>query len=242
MPLIRISVCDGVSHFTPCGIWCTTGCEKPSDRFNLSPCACALYPTPTKVSFFSKPLVTPLTMLLTKARSVPDMALASRLSSAAWKVSVPSWLLTFTSEDKRCDKAPNGPFTVICSAEIVASAPFGSAIGILPTRDILHSLGHVANDFAAHAGGARLAVRHDALRSRYNRHSQAVHNIRNIVLALVNAQARTGDTLQALNHRATGIVFQTDLQFGFAAGFGHGEIFDIALILEHMCNRDLHFG
>src|SRR4051794_6860863 len=101
-------------------------------------------------------------MLLTSARSVPDIALASRLSLAASNFSVPLSFCTFTKPVKDWDSEPKGPFTVICSALMVASAPFGSAIGILPTRDILRSLGHVANNFATDTGCARFAIGHDA--------------------------------------------------------------------------------
>ena len=37
VPLRTISVCTGVSTLTPLGIMCTIGCEKPSERFSLSP-------------------------------------------------------------------------------------------------------------------------------------------------------------------------------------------------------------
>ncbi|MNH40840.1 hypothetical protein D3C79_1022190 [compost metagenome] len=49
----------------PAGISKFTGCEKPMARFSLEPEAAALKPTPISVSFFSKPLVTPVTMLFT---------------------------------------------------------------------------------------------------------------------------------------------------------------------------------
>ena len=71
-------------------------------------------------------------------------------------------------------------------AAIRGSVTFGSATGILPTRDILCSLGDVANDFATDTGCARFAIRHHALGCRDNRHAEAIHDIRNIVLALVD--------------------------------------------------------
>ena len=59
------------------------------------------------------PCVTPLTMLLTSARSVPDIALASRLSLAGSNVSVPLSFSTFTRPLRAWDSVPSGPFTVI---------------------------------------------------------------------------------------------------------------------------------
>src|ERR1700693_5085891 len=152
-------------------------------------------------------------MLLTSARNVPDIALASRLSLAGAKLSVPALLMTLTSPFKDCDSVPSGPFTVICAASIVASAPAGSAIGILPTRDILHSLGDVANNFATDTDCARFAVSHDASGGRYDCHAQAIHYIRDIIFVLVDAQPWTGDALQALDNGTAGIIFQADLQF-----------------------------
>jgi len=63
---------------------------------SLLPWAAALYPTPTNVSFFSKPLVTPTTMLLTNWRMVPLIALASRDSLAGKKVMLAAsfWMVT----------------------------------------------------------------------------------------------------------------------------------------------------
>src|SRR5512146_3283269 len=49
-PLITISVGVGHSTLTPAGISLTTGCEKPTCRFSLLPCAWARNPTPTGVA------------------------------------------------------------------------------------------------------------------------------------------------------------------------------------------------
>src|SRR4051812_24391711 len=181
-------------------------------------------------------------MLLTSARSVPDIALASRLSSTASNFSVPLSFCTLTWPVRRCDNVPSGPLTMICSALMVASAPFGSAIGILPTRDILHSLSDVANHFATDTGCARFAVSHDASRRRHDRHTQTVHHVGNVVLALVNTQAGTGYALEALNHRTAGIVLEADLEFRLAGVLGNSKIFDITLILQHGGDSHLDLG
>src|SRR5690606_19830919 len=151
-------------------------------------------------------------MLLTSARSVPDMALASRDSLAGSNLSVPSSLATLTKPFSGWLSVPNGPFTVICSALKDASTPLGSAMGILPTRDILHSLRYVANHFATDTGCACFTVGHHALRRRHDRHAQAVHHAGDLILALVDTQARTGHALKTLDYRTAGIIFQTNLQ------------------------------
>src|SRR5882757_7985058 len=115
---------------------------------------------------------------------------------------------------------------------MVASAPLGSAIGILPTRDILHSLGDVANNFATDTGCARFAVSHDTFRGRHDGHAQTVHDVWNIIFALVDAQARTGYALQALNDGTAGIIFQTDFQLCLAGSLCHGEVFNVTLVTQ----------
>src|SRR5450830_83334 len=152
-------------------------------------------------------------MLLTRARKVPVIALASRPSLAGEKLKVPLSFAIATKPFKLCVNTPIAPFTVICSAEIAISAPAGSAIGILPTRDILHSLGDVANNFATDTGCARFAVSHHALRGRNNCHAQAVHNIRDVIFTLVDTQPWTGHALQALDNGTTGVILQANLQF-----------------------------
>ena len=76
----------------PAGMSLTTGCEKPICRLSFVPWACARKPTPTSVSFFSKPLDTPLTMLFTSARIVPLIALAATLLVGRREATLPfSW-------------------------------------------------------------------------------------------------------------------------------------------------------
>ena len=133
---MTISVCDGVSTFTPAGMSLDTGCEKPICRFSLEPAAWARKPTPTRLSFFSNPLVTPPTMLLTSARIVPDMASASGESLAGVNISLPSSFFTETSGLTGRTSVPSEPLTLIVSAPAVTSTPLGMAIGIFPTRDM----------------------------------------------------------------------------------------------------------
>src|SRR5450755_2961324 len=241
MPLITISVCTGVSTFTPLGILCTTGCENPSDRLSLSPAACARYPTPTSASFFSYPSVTPLTMFATSARKVPCIALASALAAVNTSVS-PSFSTVIAVPNWR-DSVPSGPLTEISPGPTFTSTFGGNLIGLLPMRDMFFSPSRDdAQHFAADAGGARLAIGHNPVRRRDDGDTQSVHHARDIVLALVNAQTRLRYALDFFDHRPAGVVLQRDLQLRLGFVAHDGETFDVALVLEHFGDRQLDFG
>src|SRR5688572_15957363 len=175
MPVSTISVWVGVATLTPLGIWWTTGCEKPSERLSLSPCAWARKPTPTSARRFSKPLVTAVTMLATSARMVPDMALAWRELPSALHSSVSPLFSTATLGSAARAMVPSGPLTEICPAATLTSTPLGTGMGNFAMRDMATvsigcgcwaSSGDDAEDFAADAVGAGLAVGHYAARGR----------------------------------------------------------------------------
>jgi hypothetical protein len=66
------------------------------------------------LSFFSKPLLTPPTMLATRARMVPLIASASAESLAGLKLSLPaSFLVTATSGFSLRTSVPLLPLTVM---------------------------------------------------------------------------------------------------------------------------------
>jgi len=111
--MMMISVCVGHSTFKPAGISLTTGCENPTCKFSLLPWAAARKPTPTRESFFSKPLATPSTILDSKARIVPLMALACGLSLAGSTCKNPASLLMLTRGLAARTKVPLLPLTVI---------------------------------------------------------------------------------------------------------------------------------
>src|SRR5437867_6677064 len=123
-------------------------------------------------------------MFATSARSVPCMAF--RLSLPAKHTSrSPSFSIDRPSPKERVS-VPSGPLTVISPWPRVTSTFGGSGIGNLPIRDIFAALplsGDDAEHFAADAGGARLAVRHHALRRRDDGDAEPVHHARNVVLA-----------------------------------------------------------
>src|SRR5690606_40166824 len=94
----------------------------------------------------------------------------------------------------------------------LTSTPFGTAIGMRPIRDISNSLGHVADDLAAHAGSARMAVGHHATRGGDDRHPEAVHDLGQGVTTPVDAQARTRHPLEALDHGAACVIAKLDVE------------------------------
>ena len=95
-------------------------------------------------------------------------------------------------------------------------------------------------DFAADAGRARLAIGHHAVRRRHDGDAEAVHHARNVVLALVDAQAGLRDALDLLDDRPPGVVAQRDLELRLARFLaGNLEAFDVALVLQHLGDRDL---
>ena len=58
--------------------------------------------------------------------------------------------------------AHGAPLTVISFAAMLISTLPGTLMGSLPTRDMVRSLHHDAQDFATNTGKARLAIGHDA--------------------------------------------------------------------------------
>src|SRR5205823_2826328 len=96
--------------------------------------------------------------------------------------------------------------------------------------------GHDAENFAADPVGARLAVGHHAARSRENRYAQPVHHARDVVAPAVHAQPRLRDALEALDHRPARVVLEADAQRLLGALFAQREVFDIALVLQHLGN------
>src|SRR4051812_27143571 len=179
-------------------------------------------------------------MLFTSWRMVPLMALASRDSLAGSNDSLPSLLTTLTSAFCVSASWPPAPLTLIWSSLTCTSTPCGTATGIFPMRDIsVPSLGHVAEDFAADAACARLAVGHHALRRGHDRDAHPVLHLGDVVAALVDAQAGAAHALDALDHRAAGVVLERDLELALVAVLLDLEAVDVALVLKDLGDRDL---
>src|SRR3569832_1734881 len=180
-------------------------------------------------------------MLFTSWRIVPLMAVASRESLAGSNDSLPSLLTTLTSAFCDSDNWPPAPFTLIWSVLICTSTPCGTSTGIFPTRDICssQSLGDVADDFAADAARASLADGHHATERGHDGDAEAGLHLRDVVAALVDAQAGPAHALDALDDRAAGVVLERDFKFALVAVLLDLEAVDVALVLQDLGDRDL---
>src|SRR5580700_7523749 len=112
-------------------------------------------------------------------------------------------------------RLPLAPLIVTCAPEMVAVTPWGREIGAFATLLITLSVQYRplrddAQDFAALSDGTGLLVRHDALRRGDDHGAHATQHLRQLILAAVDPQAGTADTLQAIDDRAAVVVLQPD--------------------------------
>src|SRR5690606_10221872 len=169
------------------------------------------------------------------------MAFASRDSSTGLTCREPFSWATVTSGLSRCTSEPWGPLTDTSPWPSLISTPFGTAIGMRPIRDISNSLGHVADDLAAHAGGARMAIGHHATRGGDDRHPEAVHDLGQGVTTPIDAQAGARHPLEALDHRAACVVAELDLELALGTVRLDLVVLDVAFVLEDLGDRDFQF-
>src|SRR5579863_2820087 len=137
---------------------------------------------------------------------------------------------------------PLAPLMVTACAAMVAVTPWGSSSGALAILDMMacSRLGNDAQDFAALAARARLAVGHHALGRGDDYRAHAAQDLRQLVLAAVDAQARAADALEAVDHGSPFEILQGHRQARLAAVRVEAEIGDVALILQHLEDRGLH--
>src|SRR5258708_28791628 len=112
-------------------------------------------------------------MLRSRLRVVPHIMRACFVSRTGLTQSLPSSSLTSTSLDSRMASSPNLPFALISPVSSETVTPLGTATGFLPTRDIVRSLEHAAENLAADIGRPRLVVRHDPPRRGQDRVADA---------------------------------------------------------------------
>src|SRR6185436_3585537 len=180
-------------------------------------------------------------MPATSARIVPDIALAWFELPSALKVMLSPSFCTPTLGSAARAMVPSGPFTEMLPPARFTSTPLGTGTGYLAILD-MGNLRHDAENFAADAVGARLAVGHHAARGRQDRHAEAVHDARNVVAPAVDAQARLRHALEALDHRPAGVVLEADAQLLFRTFVAQREVLDVALVLEDLGNGSLDLG
>src|SRR5262245_32174470 len=118
-------------------------------------------------------------------------------SSANVMASFFSSCLTVTPLRSGSVSAPLAPLMGMSSGAMVAVTPWGRSTGAFATRDIAISSGHDAQDFAALADGARLAIRHHTLGCRDDHRAHATEHPGQLFLATIDAQPRLADALEA---------------------------------------------
>src|SRR3954452_7063290 len=131
-------------------------------------------------------------MLFTRVRERPHMAWARWPSTfLVSRSSAPSCLISISSATVQAS-CPLGPFTVTVWPSRVTVTPLGTATAFFPIRDISVD---PAEDFAAHVGVTRRGVRHDALRRRQDRDTQAVLDRLQVLNRRIDTAAGLGDAL-----------------------------------------------
>src|SRR3954465_1639375 len=131
-----------------------------------------------------------------------------------------TWIdLSFCSIDtpvfSGSERVPLAPFTVTAWFATVAVTPCGRSMILLATRDMVltcQSSGDDAEHFAALADGTGLLVGHHALGGRDDDSAHATEHLRQFVLATIDAQARPGDALEAVDHRSAFVILEANGQ------------------------------
>src|SRR5919106_170101 len=117
---------------------------------------------PTISSLRSKPSFTPCTMLAMSERVRPCSARTFRWSELRSTVTTLGSALTEMPPGTVWASLPLGPSTSTELPWMATFTPCGTGMGFLPIRDMVGSLPHVGQDFAAELLLADLPVRHDA--------------------------------------------------------------------------------
>src|SRR3569832_1955936 len=144
---------------------------------------------------------------------------------------------TVTPRESGVLRVPFAPLMITCSGDTVAVTPFGrltAALAILDMSVSLLTFGHDAQDFTALSDRTGLLVRHHALRRRHDHRTHTTENLRQLVLAAVNPQARAADALNAVDNGTSLVILQPDGQRRLAAvGLG-AEIPDVTFVLQYL--------
>src|SRR6058998_742093 len=178
-------------------------------------------------------------MLATSVRVSPWSALC-RLSSEGRRTTIasPSTATASSAWTSRLI-SPLGPFTVILRPSSWALTPLGMGTGFLPMRDMAGLLPDDGEQLAAHAGGARFAVRHEPLRRREDRHAEAVLDARDLARLDVAPQAGRGHALQLADHGGVVVILEVEPQQAVPPVVQHLEVLDVVVVAEQPRNLDL---
>src|SRR5262245_28904577 len=131
---------------------------------------------------------------------------------------------------------PFAPLMVTCSGDTVAVTPFGSSTGAFAILDMMlvPTSGDDAQNFAALTDLPGLLVRHHTLGCGHDHRAHATQNLRQLVLAAINPQPGTADTLDPVDHRAALVVLQANGQRRLAAVRLGAEVGDVTFVLQHL--------
>src|SRR5262245_38388507 len=131
-------------------------------------------------------------MLATSLRVRPWMPRARRVSSFRLTLTVVPSTATAHSRGTVRESLPFGPSTRTVPSATCTFTPPGTVIGMRPIRDMI-VLPHRAEQLAADALLARLAVDEDAPRRRQHVHTQALADGGDLARSDVDPQARARD-------------------------------------------------
>src|SRR5436309_5986501 len=207
------------------------------------PRSCARYPTPWMSRRFSKPSVTPWTMLAIRLRVRPWRARCSprsvgRLTTTTRSPSA-SDSSTVMSRDTRSSSSPRGPLTRTSSGSMKTSTPEGTGIGCFPIRLTVY-LPDVRHDLAANAGAASVVARHDAARGRDDRGSHPAEDLRDLPGVDVRPPPRARHALEPGDHRLAVLgVLQPDADHVADARRADVVVVDVALLAQDPGELDL---
>src|SRR6476646_1035978 len=136
-------------------------------------------------------------MLATSERVRPCSARFSRSSSGRVTIRSSPSRVTVIDSGTSCSRVPFGPWTVTCPPSSVISTPLGMVMGFWPIRDMGETpLPDLAQDFAAHAALARLAVGHEPLVGREDRDAHPAEHAGHVARARVHPEAGLRDAPQ----------------------------------------------
>src|SRR5436190_12566337 len=171
-------------------------------------------------------------MPFTSERLRPWSDLSTASSPERARTIFPPSTLAVTPPSRVRESSPFGPLTVSVAPETVAVTPVGSGTGIFPIRDMTSP--DLAEDLAADALHARLAVGEDAVARREHGDAEAVEHLRELAHAAVRAAAGLAHAADRRDDGvAVDVVLQVDAQARAAVGaLGGADVVDVALALE----------
>src|SRR5262245_57777404 len=171
----------------------------------------------------------------TRERESPWSARSRGVSPTRESLIAPPSTLAVTPPSGGREGSPLGPLTLTTAPSAVAVTPCGMATGILPMRDMGASP-DLAEDLAADAGGARLAVREHAPARRDDGDAEPVEHLGDRGDAAVLAAAGPRDAADPGDDGvAVRVVLQVDpQQRPRPALLGDAKVLDVALAAQDL--------